>query len=251
MPQYRQQILILRCVKSQKIADIKSCEPKLTRATTKQIPLLRDLMSRASELSPGVQHPWHQHPHFGTILNHVRPTSILPPCHSSVIAGTLTVRVRFERGFPIHILQVFLISSSLTIRSDLRSVQMHNTTLRNWDFYGANINGNREVAVGWGEWWGLPGRQGDYSKRKKATIAALIKFSIAEPNNRTFHECRNYAYSVSRKSRDLLQFLLLPLHVCYMFRPVRLPSSGMSIQTSCKRKCNKNLKGSLANGSYF
>jgi hypothetical protein len=37
-----------------------------------------------------------------------------------------------------------------------------------------------------------------------------------------------------------LHFLIqiVPLHVCYMFRPVLKPSSAMSIHRSCKRKHN-------------
>jgi len=47
----------------------------------------------------------------------------------------------------------------------------------------------------------------------------------------------NYTYSVENNAFILIQ--IVPLHVCYLFRPVLRPSPGMSIQISFKGRYNK------------
>jgi hypothetical protein len=125
-------------------ADIKLCEPKPTRATSHPIPPFRDLISQGKGSSPRVQHTlgtstliWVRH-----WTKYVQlPTSL--PCHSNIIAGILSAASVLKDTSP----SVFC--KYIFFPIPVLYVQIHNKTLRNWDFYGANISGKRGIAEGW------------------------------------------------------------------------------------------------------
>jgi hypothetical protein len=60
----------------------------------------------------------------------------------------------------------------------------------------------------------------------------------------------NYTYSVQHNT-GVFKFKLLPFLVCYVYRLVLAPSSGMSIQKSYKAIYNKNLRGPLFRVTIF
>jgi len=61
----------------------------------------------------------------------------------------------------------------------------------------------------------------------------------------------NKLHLLGRTQHGFIFIQIVPLHVCYTFRPPLRPSLGMSIHRSCKRKHNTSQGGAYLQFLFF